>query len=321
MRGWKIRIFVLALLGIRSFPDFCGVAGFLVSIVGLLVVWKEAHAAKSAAQQAADAAEDVRKDLNKFDVVNRLSETIMELEEAKTLQRYGVWVLLPAAYSGMIKSLMTVKKVGPLITNAHRKAIQSAIQTCASIEDEIETAISQEAAPQDVPRMNRTLNAHIMELQEVLLHIRNQVTTVAGYLILAAVLLLAVVFVLTDSWTAKLMALAVALELWVAQYWHSSLLDLQTAYWRDTGTLRKQIGESPSGRSEELRFVLDVVFSCPVCDSTRIQPLASLDLSGMCECSSLNRHRRSLWVPQLSITADPLLNYHIEAGPTPYDFI
>jgi hypothetical protein len=166
---------VLAILGIKSFPDFCGVAGLFVSVIGLIATWREAKKARTAAEQAAAASHQMRDDLNKFDIVRSLSETVAAFEEAKTLQRYGVWELLPSSYSDIRKSLMTIKKIGPNLTNLHRRKIQSAVQTCSSIEDEIEIALSQNAEPQDVPQMNKTISAHIMDLQDLLLHVRNQV--------------------------------------------------------------------------------------------------------------------------------------------------
>ncbi|PYI92266.1 MAG: hypothetical protein DME97_11080 [Verrucomicrobia bacterium] len=166
---------VVAVLDIKSFPDFCGVAGLLVSVVGLIGTWLEARKARTAAEHAAAASQRMREDLDKFDIVRSLSETVAAFEEAKTLQRYGVWELLPASYSEIRMSLMTIKNIGPNLTNTHRRRIQSAVQTCSSIEDEIEIALSQNVTPQDVPLMNKTISAHILDLQELLLHVRNQV--------------------------------------------------------------------------------------------------------------------------------------------------
>jgi hypothetical protein len=93
--AWQVSR-VPAFWEINSFPDFCGVAGFFVAVVGLLATWNEARKARTAAEAAAEAAEQVRDDLNRFDIIKTLSETAAGIEEVKTLQRYGVWELLPA---------------------------------------------------------------------------------------------------------------------------------------------------------------------------------------------------------------------------------
>lgn len=166
---------ILAFLGIDSFVDFCGVAGLFVSIVGLTAAWREARAAKSAAEQAKEAATQMRHDLNQFDIVKTLSEALSTFDEVKTLQRYGVWELLPNSYTEIKKALLSVKHTAPKLTSVHKKRLQSAIQTCASIEDEIETSLSLKQNPVDVARLNRSLSTHVMDLQEVLLHVRAQV--------------------------------------------------------------------------------------------------------------------------------------------------
>jgi hypothetical protein len=166
---------VLAFWGINSFPDFCGVAGFFVAVVGLLATWNEARKARTAAEAAAEAAAQMREDLDRFDIVRTMSETMAALEEVKTLQRYGVWELLPANYSGIKKGLLTVKRSAPSLTNSHRRKLQSALQTCSSIEDSIETALSADEVPADVAGMNRALSIHIMNLHELLLHVRTQI--------------------------------------------------------------------------------------------------------------------------------------------------
>lgn len=163
------------LLQIKSFPDFCGVVGLAVSVFGFVVTYRAARAAKSAAEQARAAAIQMRDDLNKFDLISTLSETMTSMEEAKTLQSEGVWQLLPAKYSSLRKSLITIKTVSPGLTNQHRRALQSAIQTCAGIEDEILVAKAAGGVPQDMPRLNRTLNDHINNLQSVLLHVRSEI--------------------------------------------------------------------------------------------------------------------------------------------------
>lgn len=165
----------MAWLEIKSFVDFCGVAGLFVSLIGLAVVWKEAREAKTAAQQASAAATQMRDDLNRFDVVKSLSETLTAFEEIKTLQRYGVWELLPQNYSDIRKALLSIKRMAPNLNASHRRHLQSAIQTCSSIEDEIEVSLSLNQVPSDVPRFNRTLTGHVDEVHDVLLHVRDQI--------------------------------------------------------------------------------------------------------------------------------------------------
>lgn len=166
---------VLAALGIDSFADFCSVTGIFVSVVGLLVVWREARAAKSAAEEAADAADEMRAELNQFDMVKSLSETLAAFDEVKTLQRYGVWELLPANYSAIKKALLSAKRNAPNLTQSHRRKLQSAIQTCSSIEDTIEEGLALNQPPNNVPALNKALSSHIMDVHEVLLHVRGQV--------------------------------------------------------------------------------------------------------------------------------------------------
>jgi hypothetical protein len=160
---------------IKGIGDLSGVLGLGISIVGFLVTAIAAIKAKNAAQAARRAAAEMKSELNKFDIVKNLSETMMSLEEVKTLQRNGVWELLPAKYAEIRKGLLTAKLLAPGLTPAHRKAIQSAIQTCASVENEIETALAADDVPSDVPGFNQALNGHIIELQVVLIHVRNQI--------------------------------------------------------------------------------------------------------------------------------------------------
>ena len=166
---------MFAFWGINSFPDFCGVAGFFVAVVGLLATWNEARKARTAAEAASAAAAQMRDDLNQFDIIKTLSETAAAFEEVKTLQRYGVWELLPANYSRIKTALLAVKRTAPALTNAHRRKLQAAIQTCSSIEDTIETGLATETAPDDVPGLNKALSAHQLNLQDVLLYVREQI--------------------------------------------------------------------------------------------------------------------------------------------------
>jgi hypothetical protein len=107
--------------------------------------------------------------------VKELSETITALEEAKTLQRYGVWQLLPTKYAEIRKSLLIIKGSAHELTAAHRKTLQSTIQTSVGIDDEIEVALSTKTQPADVARLNRALSAHIIELHNILVYMRNKV--------------------------------------------------------------------------------------------------------------------------------------------------
>jgi hypothetical protein len=163
-------------LGINSFPDFCGVAGLFVSVVGLIATWREARAAKTAAQQASRAANKMRENLNRFDVVKSLSETLIAFEEVKTLQRHNVWELLPKNYSMIKRELLSAKRMAPNLSPNQKKQLQTAIQTCASIENEIEIGLSQKLTVDlDIPRFNKVLSSHMVEIQDLLLHVRSQV--------------------------------------------------------------------------------------------------------------------------------------------------
>src|SRR6266568_1288427 len=166
---------MFALLGIKTFPDFCGVAGLFVSVIGLIAVWKQAKQAKDAARAASDAARETRNDLNKFDAISTLSDIINTIEEVKTLQRDGVWDLTPTKYAHLKQSLITVRALAPGLSAQQKKDLLGTIQTCAGIEDEIETAIATETVPNDVPRFNRVLGKHALDVQSIVLHIRNQI--------------------------------------------------------------------------------------------------------------------------------------------------
>jgi ribosome-binding ATPase YchF (GTP1/OBG family) len=163
--------------------DLAGIIGIPLTLIGLWISVREAHrsataarAAQTAAQQAADAANNMRDELNRFDVVRSLSDTLIAFEEVKTLQRYSVWELLPRNYSAIKRELLAAKRMAPNLSAAHKKRLQTAIQTCASIEDEIETSLSQSPpSTMDVPRFNKALSGHMMEIQDVLLHIRSQI--------------------------------------------------------------------------------------------------------------------------------------------------
>jgi len=143
-------------------------------------------------------------------------------------------------------------------------------------------------------------------------------------LITAAAVLIAAVFLVTDQWSTKLMALGVALELGMAQYWQQKALDWEYAYWRDTGLLRKQLKQVQSRQTAVPRLSACELSFCLAFDSIQTPHLGNSNVLSAFGEIPLTRHlstgqSRLCRAPEKASGLAP--NFHTQNRATPCDFI
>jgi len=152
--------------------DSTSILGFVITIVGFVYTGVNAVRSRKAAEQARQAAIAVRDTLVHFDAIGGLSSAIASMQELKTLQRNGVWSVLPDRYSDIRARLNAIRASHAPLTEDQRRTLQAAITALARHERSIDLALLRGATPPNPAKLNNIISGHIDAVQTVLLDIQ-----------------------------------------------------------------------------------------------------------------------------------------------------
>lgn len=148
--------------------DISSFLGVLIVIVGFWITIKNVSRAKQISQK-------VREDIAKVNTIEEFSAALMTMNEIKTLNREGNYSILPDKCSALRKSLISIRKTTPNLSEIHKESLQSAILHFADIEKKIERYLANNAMPIDVPRINQLISKQVDNLNEMLIEIKSMI--------------------------------------------------------------------------------------------------------------------------------------------------
>jgi hypothetical protein len=154
--------------------DIASILGLLVALVGFAITIWNVRASRAAAVRAEEAANEARRAIRFFDVVAEISTAIAAMEEIRRLHRDGAWRILPDRYSGLRKSLITIRGSSTDLTADQRTRIQGAISYPANLERRVEISLERDQPPDFVANWNERVSRHIMELHSLLLELKEK---------------------------------------------------------------------------------------------------------------------------------------------------
>ncbi len=149
--------------------------GVIIALVGFAITIVVARRSRSAAVQAKEAVQSVRGDLQLLNSTSDLSSALAIIDEIQRLQRNQAWSELPDRYNALRRTLLEVRASGHSWPDEHKTSIQSAVTLVASIQRQLEYALSQSSSDIRVPRLNTQLARREDELIEVLGYLRQQI--------------------------------------------------------------------------------------------------------------------------------------------------
>jgi hypothetical protein len=154
--------------------DIASILGLLIALIGFAITIWNVRASKAAAIRAEEAANQARRAIHFFDVVAEISTAIPAMEEIRRLHRDAAWRILPDRYSGLRKSLITIRGSSIELTADQRSRIQAAITYLANLERRVEISLERDQPPDLVANWNERVSRHIMELQGLLLELKDR---------------------------------------------------------------------------------------------------------------------------------------------------
>jgi hypothetical protein len=165
---------VVAWLNQTRAGDIASILGLLVALIGFAVTIWNVRASRAAALRAEQAANQARRAIRFFDVVAEISTAIAAMEEIRRLHRDGAWRILPDRYSGLRKSLITIRGSSTDLTPEQRSRIQAAVTYLANLQRRVEVSLERDQPPALVANWNERVSSHIMELHSLLLELKEK---------------------------------------------------------------------------------------------------------------------------------------------------
>lgn len=156
-------------------PDIANYIGLLLTIIGFGITWWQVIESRKASVKAMEGVQKVRKDIKRIDTVNDLSTAIAVIEEIQRHQRDDNWYLVTERYSGLRKTLVSIKVSYPELTIEQQTTIQDTVVTIRDYEKKIESATRNGINPKDVPRMNDLLSEKRDAIYQMLVELRNSI--------------------------------------------------------------------------------------------------------------------------------------------------
>ena len=154
--------------------DIASILGLLVALIGFAITIWNVRASKAAALRAEEAANQARRAIRFFDVVAEMSTAIAAMEEIRRLHRDGAWSILPDRYNALRKSLITIRRSTPEMSDDQQSRIQAAIKYLADLERRVEASLEQEQPLERIARWNELASGHIMEMHSLLLELKDR---------------------------------------------------------------------------------------------------------------------------------------------------
>jgi hypothetical protein len=154
--------------------DIASILGLLIALVGFAITIWNVRASRAAALRAEEAANHARRAIRFFDLVTEISAAIAAMEEIRRLHRDGAWRILPDRYSGLRRSLVTIRGSSTDLTADQRTRIQAAITYLANLEKRVEISLERDQPPDLVANWNERVSRHIMELHSLLLELKEK---------------------------------------------------------------------------------------------------------------------------------------------------
>jgi hypothetical protein len=154
--------------------DLASLAGVLIALVGFAITIWNVRASKAAALRAEGAANKARGAIRLLDAVTDVSAAIKELEEIRRLHRGGAWPVLPDRYHTLRKSLISIRRLSPGLSNEQRTIIQAALRDLAVMENKVEIYLQRGEPPGEAAWWNEQASRHVMKLHGLLLDLKDQ---------------------------------------------------------------------------------------------------------------------------------------------------
>jgi len=148
--------------------DLAGAIGLVITIISFIIIRRNVLKTKNISAQ-------VRKDISLQSSVVDFSAALSTMEDIKIFHRKNAWEILPAKYSSLRSTLITIRESNPDMPVENKNIIQSAISTLSNTEHIIEQTIQSKTPPADIPRLNRTISTHIDRLRPILTNLSNQI--------------------------------------------------------------------------------------------------------------------------------------------------
>lgn len=150
------------------------VLGVLLSVMGFAITIRNVYVSRQAAERAEVASLETREALRLFDTIQELTSAVSALEEVKRLHRERAWNTLPERYSALRKSLITIRRSNPALSEDQQSRLQSAITFLADMEKRVERSLDDGQPIEKIARFNELASDHVVGLHELLLEIRQQ---------------------------------------------------------------------------------------------------------------------------------------------------
>jgi len=148
--------------------DWASGIGLVITLVTFYIIRRNVLKAKHISTQ-------VRKDISIHNSVIDFSSALSTMEDIKEFHRKNAWDILPAKYSVLRSTLITVRETNPSMSEENKKTIQDAITVLRNTEGMIEKILQNRTEPPDVPRLNRSISSHIDKLRPLLINLSNQI--------------------------------------------------------------------------------------------------------------------------------------------------
>lgn len=159
----------------QAWGNIASIAGFFLSLVGFgWTVWL-AWQARSAAKAAERAASEARRAIIRSQTIAEVAQILVIMEEIKRLHRVAAWPILLERYSTLRRMLVAVRSDNPEMSNEHKSAIQSAIQTFKNLEDEVEATPPPERERLNPARFNTLVSTRIDEIGDLLTRMKQDI--------------------------------------------------------------------------------------------------------------------------------------------------
>ncbi len=155
--------------------DYASIIGLIVSIIGFSIAIINIYKSKTALEAAKTAVDEVKDDLNRFDVVTEITNSIREMEEIKRIQRSKTLQALPDRYALVRKSLINIKSNYSHLSNEQKIKLQEFITNCTVAETKIDKSLITDKNILGLEKLNQNISTYIDELQGILIEIKKQI--------------------------------------------------------------------------------------------------------------------------------------------------
>lgn len=163
--------------GIQLFSAIASLVGLPLTILGLLLAYRESRKAQAVSVAAQTAVSDFRRDLNLINTVSSFSEVLSVMQEIKRHLRGANWAPLLERLTDTRKLLIAIREsLSPSLSQEQKTVFLKALSLIASTERRIEEQLSgADGCVLNVPELNESISAHIDELQTFLMQIKSQI--------------------------------------------------------------------------------------------------------------------------------------------------